>query len=228
MSKGRKPRTSRPRPARGWSAVKPFAIALGTLILIVVGLLGLRELGHIAGLNLGNRERYQVRFADIDTSAPPGLSREAFLDEVRKASGVPETFQQLDPTTPERLKLAFEHHPWVHAVESVSTDIPASVRVRVRWRTPLLVVTAKGSLEPRVVDASGVLLPRNASITGLATLANPVTTPAPQDGAIWPDPMVKKAVELASAYQPTRLEVTLSGWKLQMRDGQELVVNSQR
>lgn len=220
MSKSaRKPRARSPQ---GWAAVKPFVASLVTLAVVVFALLGLRELGRRAGQNIGERERYEVPFAKIDTPAPPGLTREAFLAEVRAASGMVESFQLLDPTLAARLKPAFEAHPWVESFESVAVEPPETVRVSLRFRTPVLVV--RGEKESRVLDGHGILLPPAAPADGAAILANRVTTAPPKSGEPWLDPLVTRAVELASVYRPTRIERTDSGWKLAMPDGKDLRV----
>lgn len=225
MSKAsRKPRTSPPRPARGWAAVKPFVLALLTLGLIVGVLLGLNELGRRAGLGLGPRDRYEVRFADIECNLPPESTREAFLAEVRASSGAPESFQLFDPGMPARLGGAFTSHPWVEAVESVAIEPPGAVRVSLKLRSPVLAVMAESEKSPRLVDAYAVLLPQCPIPSGTATLVNRIAPPIPQAGKPWPGEIVKRAVELVGVYHPTRLERTMLGWKLTMPDGKEVLV----
>lgn len=222
MSKAaRKPKT--PRPARGWSAVRPLVIVLITLVVTFFLLLGLRELGQLAGLNLGERERYEVRFADIECPAPPGMSREGFLDDVRRASDLPETFQIMEPGLLTRLQKVFESSPWVKEVEYVATTPPATVFVGLRFRVPLLAVTTAAN-EILLVDAHAVLIPRSPKPVGIAYLANVIDSPPPRDGDAWLDPVVKRAVELVSVYRPSRIERTKTGWKLATQDGKELLV----
>ena len=60
----------------------------------------------------------------------------------------------------------------------------------------------------RVVDTTGVLLPITAATAGLPELITPVLVANDAVGAVWPDGVVKRAVELVGAHQPRKLEQT--------------------
>jgi hypothetical protein len=191
---------------------------------VVAGLLfGLGWLGDEARRRLGPRDRYAAWFADVECDAPPGLDRPTFLAEVRYAANCPESFQLLDPDLPARLAAAFAVHPWVESVTGVEVEPPARVRVRLRFRTPVLAVATDGG-SVRLVDAAGVLLPATAPPAGLPELVNPVPPPETPAGRVWADDMVRRAAELTTAYKPARLERTPSGWRLTQPDGKVLVV----
>jgi hypothetical protein len=181
---------------------------------------GVKQLGDGARRGLGTRDRYEVRFLDIDCDPPPGLSRAGFLAEVRFVSGFPETFQSLDPELGTRLSSAFAAHPWVAAVESVAVDPEQRVRVTLRYRVPALALRTGGGV--RFVDAAGVLLPRQARADGLPEWVTEFVATDP--GKVWGNPDVKRALELVEAHRPRTLERTEKGWRLTTPDGKVLVV----
>lgn len=217
MSKGRKPK---PAPSARWRPV----LAMLVTVAAVAGLLyGLGRLGDEARRGIGPRERYTVRFADVECDAPPGLDRPTFLAEVRYASGFPETFNLFSDEDTDRLRSAFAAHPWVRAVEGVDAEPPTRVRVRLRFRVPVLAVTTDGGAA-RLLDADGVLLPVSPLPADVAELANAVPSPSVSAGQVWDDPVVRRAVELVAAYRPRRLEKAATGWRLAQPDGRVLVI----
>lgn len=159
-------------------------LALGVAAGLV---LGLAWVGREAGLGLVGRDRYAVKVADIECDAPPGTDRAAFLTEVRYLGPLPETVQSVDPGLTDRLAAAFARHPWVAAVTAVEARPAGGLRVGLRFRTPVLAVTAAETHAPRAVDAAGVLLPPAASTDGLTELVNPVPPPPRPAGEPWPD-----------------------------------------
>lgn len=214
---------------RGWRGPIVFLLTL----VVVTGLVqGIKWLGDSARRDIGPRDRYEVRFTDIECDAPPGYERVVFLAEVSFVSKFPRTFQSLDPELKPKLTAAFTKHPWVAAVEDVSVEPPAAVhlaeppatvRVKLTFRVPALVVNVRGS-RARVVDTKGVLLPSETETNGLPELVTPVPPTATPSGQLWPDDTVKRAVELVEAHHPRKLEKTPTGWRLTMPDGKTVVV----
>src|SRR4051794_5186080 len=124
---------------------------------LVVGILGgIIYLGHAALDELRGRQPDTVRFTEVVCEPPPGLSRVDFLDEVQYLTGLPTTLNVHDDL-PRRLADAFAQHPWVDKVERVQILAGNSVRVQLKFRTPVLAVPWDGQF--RAVDAAGVLLP---------------------------------------------------------------------
>lgn len=196
------------------------------LTLSVVGGLvwGVKWLGDSARRGIGERNRYAVRFADIECDAPPGLTRAPFLSEVRFLSGFPATFQSIDPDLKPKLAAAFAKHPWVAAVEDSSVDADGSIRIRLKFRTPALVIQLeKGGT--RLLDATGVLLPTGADEKSVPRLETLVPPRAVGNGSHWPDPMVERALELVGTHHPQSLRKTERGWELTMGDGRLLKVD---
>jgi hypothetical protein len=202
--------------------------SIAALLTLVFGsglVVALGWLGGLARDSLGPRDRYRVSFAQIECDTPPGLDRARFLSEVRYASNASESFQLLDPALSRKLSSAFAAHPWVETVESVEVEPPARVTVRLRFRTPTLAVRiASGGV--RFVDGHGILLPLGDAPAGVPELVKPVPDPESASGKLWPDPDVKRAIELVKTYQPVRLEKTPAGWKLTGADGKALNVSN--
>lgn len=192
---------------------------------VVAGLVwGVKWLGDSARRGIGERDRYAVRFADIECDAPPGLPRPPFLSEVRFLSGFPATVQSIDPDLKPKLAAAFAKHPWVAAVEDTSVEADGAVRVRLKFRIPALVIQLeKGGT--RLLDATGILLPAGADSNGVPRLETPVSPRPVSNGSQWPDATVERALELVGTHHPQSLRKTERGWELAMGDGQLLKVD---
>src|SRR5262245_51795012 len=99
-----------PRSGSPWRSAIYFLLTLA----VAGGLVwGIKQLGDGARQGIGPRDRYTVRFLDIECEPPPGMSRVGFLAEVRFVSKFPETFQSLVPDLSAKLSAAFAAHPWV-------------------------------------------------------------------------------------------------------------------
>jgi hypothetical protein len=196
---------------------------LVTLGLTAGLLFGLSRLGDEARRNIGPRDRYAVKFADIRCTPPPGMTRETFLTEVLYASNVAPTIQVLDPELSAKLTAAFAAHPWVASVDAVTVEPPDTVTVKLTYRTPVLAVATEGG--KRSVDAKGILLPTSAPTADLPELLNgPALPPNATAGKPWPDATVVGAASVAAEYKPKTLERTPQGWQLVQPDGRKLVV----
>ncbi|MBX9585295.1 MAG: hypothetical protein K2X87_33735 [Gemmataceae bacterium] len=220
MGKGRKPKP-RPTAARRWP--RRVAAALVTLAAAAGAVVAVRWVGDEATSRIARHDRYAVPFAEVEFDPPPGTGRDTFLAEVRYAGQPPDPVHPLDPADRGRLAAAFAAHPWVEAAEVVAADPPAAVRVRLRFRTPVLAVRqTDGPI--RLVDGEGVLLPPSPVPAGVAELTTPVPPPSAAAGRVWDDETVRRAVELVKAYRPAKLEKTPTGWRLILPDGKVLSV----
>jgi hypothetical protein len=131
---------------------------------------------------------YELPFAGIQCSPPPGMDRYEFLAEVQYLAGLPDRVDVREDDLAGRLRAAFARHPWVQSVDEVKISTQR-IEVRLQCRTPVLAVRWEGST--RAVDNSGILLPAKADTSGLPVfngIAAPPTGPA---GTRWGD----KAVE---------------------------------
>ena len=197
-----------------------------TLALVAGVVWGIKQLGDMTRRDIATRDRYTVRFADIECAAPPGLQRINFLAEVRYQSRFPQSFQSIDPGAEGKLTTAFGMHPWVAEVEGVSLDPANRVRVDLKFRTPALAITVAGAKDVlRVVDTHGILLPVGVASSGLPVIVTPVSAPATPSGQRWDDGDVQRAVELIQSHQPRQMEKTEQGWRLTMGDGKILTID---
>jgi hypothetical protein len=215
-------RARKAKPDAASSRVRPILAVLLTLGVAAGLLFGLSRLGDEARRNIGPRDRYAVKFADIRCDPPPNTTRETFLSEVRYAANAALTFQVLDADLPAQLTAAFAAHPWVASVDAVTVE-PDAVTVKLTYRIPVLAITSDSG--KRAVDAKGILLPTSAPTAGLPELLN--ATPLPPDavaGKPWPDEIVVRAAPVAEEYKPKTIERTPQGWQLIQPDGRKLMV----
>ena len=223
MAKRKPKKLPTPVPNPGWRLFKTGAKSLLALGLAVGVLVGLAWLGGRAGTDVAPQSRYTVAFADIETSAPAGQDRQTFLTEVRFLNDLPETFQSVDPKLSERLKAAFEKHPWVLAVDDVGVSKQGRVRIGLKFREPALAVQiGLRNSELRAIDRGGVLLPADAVTAKLPTLQNRLITTGTTAGQKWPDPDVLRAVELVILYPCEKIERVVEGWQITRFGGKML------
>jgi hypothetical protein len=141
-------------------------------------------------------DRYVIPFADIECNPPVGMDRTKFLDEVLYYASpkLPERVNLIDEELPDKLHAGFGKHPWVATVEGVSIHPPKKVLVKLTHRTAVLAV--KVGPDVLAVDATGVLLPKNAPTLGLPFYEG--DAPAPKGiGQRWGDPNVEAAARKA-------------------------------
>lgn len=186
-----------PRRWAGRLVLKCAALLLG-LGLFVAGLI---VLGEHAQEQLRDRDRYSVPFTTIECLPPPPYqSPNDFLDEVRYLSRLPEHLRLLDPELAKQLADGFAQHPWVRQVEQVEVTAK-QVRVRLRYRRPVLAVRCGEQV--RVVDAEGVLLPKEAPAKGLTVFAGQAPPPSGPAGTRWGDAGVAEAARVAAEKRTT-------------------------
>jgi hypothetical protein len=174
------------------------AMARWLLLLVGVSLVlgGVIYLGRLAVEELRRHDHYRIRFADILCEPPPGMTRADFLDEVQYLSNFRAEIRPLDSELPQRLAEAFATHPWVEAVERVEVADIATIKVSLRFRSPVLAVPWDGQL--RAVDAGGVLLPGDAGTDGLPVFTGTAQPPRGAAGTTWGDERVLAAARAAA------------------------------
>ena len=144
------------------------------------------------------RQDFTLPFSAIQCQPTPGPEQADLLAEVQYLAGMPDQVRLLDDDLADRLRQAFERHPWVESVEEVRIGA-RRITVQVRYRRPVLAVTVKGQL--RAVDASGILLPDSANTRGLPVYSGKAPPPAGPAGAPWGDPMVEGMARAAAQSQ---------------------------
>jgi hypothetical protein len=167
---------------------------------------GLIVLGRSARDALRGHDRYALPFAAIDCAPPPGTDRAAFLSEVQYLGEQPERLDLLDEGLAGRLAAAFARHPWVEKVEGVEVLPARQVRVRLVYRTPVLVVRSPvgQDWQERVVDGHAVVLPPGRLRTDeLPVLkVDTISLPTGPTGTPWDDRRVKAAARTAAYLHP--------------------------
>ncbi len=177
---------SKPAPL---SWLLPILVPLTAVVGVLFGVI---VLGRLAREHLG--EKGKVDFAAIECAAPLGLSRAEFLGEVQYLAGLPDRLEPSDDLV-KKLFAAFVRHPWVAEVQGIKISPEQQVRIRLRFRTPVLAVEQSGT--KRAVDETGFRLPEAAPTEGL-----PVLHQSGAAGTAWDDDEVKAAARRASLKTP--------------------------
>jgi hypothetical protein len=99
-------------------------------------LLGVVVAGKLTRDAVCNWDRYNIAFAAIDCTSPPGQDRLDFLAEVQYLAGMPNRLSVLDAGLASRIADAFARHPFVEKVEKVSILPTRQVKVRLHFRIP--------------------------------------------------------------------------------------------
>jgi hypothetical protein len=188
-------------------------------------LAGLIALGRSARDTLREQERYILAFTEIECVPPPGEERVAFLNEVQYLGEMPERFALLDDDLAGRLARTFARHPRVDQVERIEIVPPRQVRVRLIYRTPVLLALPQPRQEgrPKVelgaafpVDRRGILLPLSGPLDGLPVLWNSPRPTGPT-GAPWDDATVAAAARTGDFLHPYQEQLSLD--ELETTDG---------
>lgn len=195
--------------SRGFRALwRPFPL-LG----IAAGLSGAMFWPQIAAHlpDLSHREEFRLAWSEIEVTPSARWVPEDFVTQVRRRNELDDSVSLLDESLVEQLALAFARHPWVSEVVSV-VKRAGGVRVRLAYRSPVLMVQTKRGLYP--VDVEGVLLPPtdfSAADTELFPRVEGVrSTPQGPAGKPWDDPAVVGASRLAA--ELTRRRDGESAW----------------
>jgi hypothetical protein len=203
---------------------KWVAQAVGSALVAGLLLAGLLYLGREAGERLHDGRRCTAAFTAIECEPPAPLARADFLAEVQYLGGVSDQLDLLDPELSSRLARVFANHPWVEQVRGVDIAPPGLVRVRLAYRTPVLVVslvdrtwdeTRRGEAVPAAgaVDRHGVLLPRGAGTSQLPVLAGRIRPPAGRAGTPWGDARVEAAARTAGYLHPHQDRLALTDYR---------------
>lgn len=208
------------KSSRTRTGLPPLVAAVGTVALAVGTYLAIVWLGRQASEAIADRPRYQVRFEDMECDVPWGMDKGTFLAEVRYLASPPGEFSRLDTSIPSRLAAAFAKHPWV---EEASPGQWPSV-VKLKFRVPVLaVVLATTPPTERAVDGHCVLLPSTTvKLPRLLTPQPPTDLPA---GQRWPNPDVRRAIDLVRDFDAMSIEKTVSGWRIVQRSGRALTLS---
>jgi hypothetical protein len=189
---------------------------------------GLLWLGQWTREQLRDQARFQVAFADIACSPPPGVGRGDFLDEVLYYGDGPERFSILEDGLAVKLEHVFARHPWVERVDKVEVQPPSTVHVSLTYRQAVLAVVVAAEmagiglddgkkLPVRGVDSKGILLPKKAPLAVGLPVLDKVAAPVGQAGKPWGDARIEETARIAVLLQPhqERLRLTWMTWTAQ-------------
>jgi hypothetical protein len=146
-------------------------------VLLVVGILAayLGSLGiRFAVAWLGAQSAYQIPFRDIRLDPPPPTwyrgGTEAFLQDVRRRKGMPETVSLLR-LEEDQLRVAFKCCPWTEDVGTI-TYRPLGVTVQLDYHRPAALVEASSGRKYLVasLDGSAIILPQDDLAVDVETL----------------------------------------------------------
>ena len=199
-------------------------------------LLGVIGLGRAARASLHDRSTFSLAFADIDCQPPEGMSRAAFLNEVRAYTRQPPALHVLDEDLIARLHRAFCVHPWVDSVRRVDICKPrlagrakTSVHLELVYRRPVLAVplgvednsgTRMAESGWRMVDRQGILLPVSAVQGHLPILTVPVAAPSGPPGSRWGDARVAAAAKTTAFLAPHLTRLGLEDSEVEIAAGE--------
>lgn len=181
--------------------MKKWLIAV-TLPLAGIALLlyGFHALDQYLRRQVADQPRFQLPFSDIEVNAPPGMSREQFLAEVKKANALPDKVGVLDENVLPRLEGAFAKHPWVAEVHGVEIKGSQGIRVELGFRIPVLAVPQSGPT--RLVDGKGILLPELDKTDGIPIWRGHSTSPLSTAGSFWGDKDIEAVANVLEALRP--------------------------
>jgi hypothetical protein len=163
----------------------------------VLVLVGVIAWGQYSRDRLRSQDRYHVAVSAIDCLPPPNLSRDDFLNEVQYLSGLPGRLDLLDSDTPEQLRQAFAHHPWVERVERVEVLPERGIKADLVYRKPVLLVPGHPATTLLPVDHNGVRLPAGKMSERLPRWSGPTTKPPQSPGIVWNDAHLEGAARIA-------------------------------
>jgi hypothetical protein len=170
-----------------------------TLLGLAVLLLVILWVGQWTRGRIANLDRYTVALAEVECPPPPDQSLPAFLADVQYLGKLPERLHLLDEDLRPRLASAFAQHPEVEKVQEVEILPPRQIRIRLIYRTPVMIVTLTESKSGEffVVDGQGVLLRRSIELGDLPTYATARMSAGPA-GSPCSDPNVIAAARTAA------------------------------
>ena len=135
--------------------------------------------------------------AELEIDTPPGLSREAFLEQVQAAAGLPDALDLRDDSQVERVRKAFKAHPWVRLVADLHWS-QGRPRLELDLRRAVLLVQAWG----HPVDGEGVLLPKLPHELASALIVDASQRPAPSGRLGQRCPEIRDLAQLAARLPP--------------------------
>jgi hypothetical protein len=183
---------------------------------------------HVAP-SIARHPQYRLTAENIHiTPPPPPWIRSDVKTEVLRDAGLAGNLSVLDDwdALVERVRGAFEMHPWVASVERIAKRLPSTLEVELRYRRPVAAVESieAGGVTFLPVDEHAIRLP-DADLTDVERGYLPRisgVTGRPRVGDAWDDPRIvggaRLAAALADVWQQLRLVEIVSPAEPQMRN----------
>jgi hypothetical protein len=177
---------------------------------------------------IGRHPQFRLTAENIHITPPPPWIRSDIKTEVLRDAGLAGNLSVLDEwdALAQRVRDAFEMHPWVASVERIAKRLPSALDVELKYRRPVAAVESMEAsgvtflpIDERAIrlpdaDLSDVergYLPRISGVTG-----------RPLVGDAWEDPRVVGGAQLAAAladvWQKLRLVEIVSPPEPQVRN----------
>jgi hypothetical protein len=151
--------------------------------------------------------QYRLDVDDIHISPPPPWVRSDIKTEVLRDAGLAGSLTVLDDwnVLSQRVRDAFELHPWVASVDRIERRLPSALMVQLQYRRPVAAVESSepGGVAYLPVDSQGIRLP-DADLTDAERRYLPRISGVsgrPLVGDAWEDPRVVDGARLAAALQ---------------------------
>jgi hypothetical protein len=192
-----------PEPGKRFLPVRPRTL-VGIVLFIGLGI-GANMLWQRSKPVVAGSAQYLITADNIHITTPPPWIRSDIKADALRDIGLSQPISVLDDWSAlaERIKNAFEFHPWVASVERISKGLPSSLTVDLIYRRPVAAVESSDSdgvaflpvdehairlPEGDLTDAERRYLPRISGITG-----------RPLVGDHWDDARVDGGAKLAAA-----------------------------
>lgn len=180
------------------------------------------------GATVARHPQFHIAVDDIRITPPPPWIRSDIKSEVLRDAGLAGTLSVLDDwdALAERVRNAFEMHPWVASVERIARRLPSALDVELKYRRPIAAVESSdaGGITLLPVDEHAIRLP-DADLTDAERRYLPRITGVtgrPLVGDAWEEPRVVGgallAAALADVWQQLRLVEIVSPPQPQIRN----------
>jgi hypothetical protein len=185
----------------GRSLLRPWFLCC----LLTLGAAGLGSWaisGQLAALQ--SQPEYRFAWSELQLNPPHEWVPLDFVNQAVDQAGCPPTVSLLEPDLAGRIGRMFEQHPWVQSVSGVQVSGIRGVIVRLQYRIPVAWVDQGEAMV--AVDYMGALLPAEdftlADRARLPVIRGIRSAPPELPGQVWDDPVLKYALEVASALNP--------------------------
>jgi hypothetical protein len=155
--------------------------------------------------DIARHPQYRLAAENIHITPPPSWIRSDIKTEVLRDAGLAGNLSLLDDwdALAQRVRDAFEMHPWVASVERIAKQLPSALDVELKYRRPVAAVESieAGGVTFLPIDEHAIRLP-DADLSDVERGYLPRisgVTGRPLVGDAWGDPRVVGGAQLAAA-----------------------------